>query len=89
MYRFYFLLLLIIISCKKDIRLSSWDTDILLPVAFTELSIDDIIAIDTNLSYTQNNNLITLIEYRLNLNFFLEILCHHFLRTMNKSYTLL
>ena len=60
MYRFYFLLLLVIISCKKDIRLSSWDTDILLPVAFTELSIDDIIAIDTNLSYTQNNNQITL-----------------------------
>ena len=60
MYRFYFLLFLVIISCKKDIRLSSWDTDILLPVAFTELSIDDIIAIDTNLSYTQNNNQITL-----------------------------
>ena len=60
MYRFYFLLLLVIISCKKDVRLSSWDTDILLPIAFTELSIDDIIAIDTNLSYTQNNNQITL-----------------------------
>jgi len=60
MYRFYFLLLLVIISCKKDIRLSSWDTDILLPVAFTELSIDEIVSIDTNLSYTQNNNQITL-----------------------------
>tara|TARA_B100000989_G_scaffold122298_1_gene90332 strand:- start:3737 stop:5746 length:2010 start_codon:yes stop_codon:yes gene_type:complete len=60
MYRFYLLLIFLIVSCKKDIKFSSWNTDILLPVAFTELSIDDIIAIDTNLSFRQNNNQITL-----------------------------
>ena len=81
MYRFYFLLLLVIISCKKDIRLSSWDTDILLPVAFTELSIDDVIAIDTNLSYTQNNQITLSYNYdleNLNLDSLLKIDAHEY-----------
>jgi hypothetical protein len=54
-----FLILFLFFSCKKDDIKPSWDTDLLVPIAFTQLSITDLLA--DSLEKINSDNTISLV----------------------------
>ncbi len=67
-YSFLFLFLLVLFSCRKDDLHPSWDTDLLLPIAYTQLNIQDLlpdsienINEDSSVSLVYQSNLATFI----------------------------